>query len=849
MASCTRAGCTGTIEGGYCNECGFAEREVPAPAAPAPSPRVPVATPAPTASTAPACERGGCSGQIEDGYCNVCGMVPPVRQPAPAAVASGPLLTGDIERLGGRCEQDGCGGHIEDGYCNVCGMAPSGASLRTAGIGSDSASGGPSASGTSPSRETVRWSVGSNASDASRTDSGGSRSSRGNLGAGLVEMPSVPYRDPLSVVLEDPKVPERKRYCADCGDPVGRSHEGRPESSEGWCPHCGAPYSFTPKLWPGDLVGGQYLVAGCIAHGGLGWVYLAQDKNVSDRWVVLKGLLDSKDESAMSAAIAERRFLAEVEHPNIVKIYNFVQHKDAGYIVMEYVGGESLREVRNRHREEFGAPLPLARAIAYILEILPAFGFLHRRGLLFCDFKPDNIIQTEEQVKLIDLGGVRALDDQDSDLYGTVGYQAPEVGDSGASISSDLYTVARTLAILSFDFPGFQDEKRYAHTLPPAREVPVLARYEPFHQFLLKATGADPLARFRSAGEMAEQLVGVLRQVIALDGGNPPPSPSTLFSAELGHATTEPAWADLPTPVVDPFDPAAALLTTAALAGPEQMLAALESAPRSPELAYQLARSWIDAGDFDKAEAELDSPEAHAGGWRVAWWRGVLHLANDRPEGACAFFGAVAAELPGELAPRLALAVALELSAAGPGYDGHGGITEPTLTLRQSEHYYGIVSATDPSYASAAFGLSRVRLALGDRAGAVEALRRISTFSSSHLAAQIGLCQLQCADVDGSAPTLVDLTGASAVLGKLAVEPSVRLPLVRDLHRQALRLLEDGDVAADAGIVLAGNPFDEVAQRNGMEQTLRSLAKLAPTDKERCQLVDQANHFRSRTFT
>jgi serine/threonine-protein kinase PknG len=260
------------------------------------------------------------------------------------------------------------------------------------------------------------------------------------------------------------------------------------------------------------------------------------------------------------------------------------------------------------------------------------------------------------------------------------------------------------------------------------------------------------------------------------------------------------------------------------------MLAALESAPRSPELAYQLARSWIDAGDFDKAEAELDSPEAHAGGWRVAWWRGVLHLANDRPEGACAFFGAVAAELPGELAPRLALAVALELSAAGPGY-------------------YGIVSATDPSYASAAFGLSRVRLALGDRAGAVEALRRISTFSSSHLAAQIGLCQLQCADVDGSAPTLVDLTGASAVLGKLAVEPSVRLPLVRDLHRQALRLLEDGDVAADAGIVLAGNPFDEVAQRNGMEQTLRSLAKLAPTDKERCQLVDQANHFRSRTFT
>jgi len=106
---------------------------------------------------------------------------------------------------------------------------------------------------------------------------GGSRSSRGNLGAGLVEMPSVPYRDPLSVVLEDPKVPERKRYCADCGDPVGAATKA-PGELGGWCPHCGAPYSFTPKLWPGDLVGGQYLVAGCIAHGGLGWVYLARTR-------------------------------------------------------------------------------------------------------------------------------------------------------------------------------------------------------------------------------------------------------------------------------------------------------------------------------------------------------------------------------------------------------------------------------------------------------------------------------------------------------------------------------------------------------------------------------------------
>ncbi len=392
-------------------------------------------------------------------------------------------------------------------------------------------------------------------------------------------MPSVPYRDPVSALLADPQVPERKRFCGQCGGPVGRAHEGRPARGEGFCPACGTMYSFTPKLHPGDRVAGQYQVAGCIAHGGLGWIYLAQDRNVSDRWVVLKGLLDSRDESAMAAAIAERRFLAEVEHPNIVKIYNFVEHDGAGYIVMEYVGGQSLRETRNQCREETGAPLPVAHAIAYVLEILPAFRFLHRRDLLFCDFKPDNVIQTDEQLKLIDLGGVRARDDEDSDLYGTIGYQGPEVPDAGASVASDLYTLARTLAVLSIDIPGFSDERRHATSLPPVRDVPQFRHYEAFHQFLVKATAPDPAARFQSVDDLEDQLLGVLRQVVAIDGGSPAPAPSTHFSTELGFAADEGTWLNLPIPVVDPFDPAAAMLATVALSAPEQRRLILEASP------------------------------------------------------------------------------------------------------------------------------------------------------------------------------------------------------------------------------------------------------------------------------
>ncbi|MGC7251460.1 protein kinase, partial [Mycobacteroides abscessus subsp. massiliense] len=104
------------------------------------------------------------------------------------------------------------------------------------------------------------------------------------------------------------------------------------------------------------IVADQYEIKGCIAHGGLGWVYLAFDKNVNDRPVVLKGLVHSGDAEAQAIAMAERQFLAEVTHPGIVKIYNFVEHEDkhgnpVGYIVMEYVGGMSLKQAR-------GAKLP-----------------------------------------------------------------------------------------------------------------------------------------------------------------------------------------------------------------------------------------------------------------------------------------------------------------------------------------------------------------------------------------------------------------------------------------------------------------------------------------------------------
>ncbi|MFF7328730.1 tetratricopeptide repeat protein [Streptomyces sp. NPDC008150] len=486
-----------------------------------------------------------------------------------------------MSQAGQPCQRPGCDGSYEDVgggelYCDTCGLAPVVAANGVVGSpatgvagGGNSRSSEPSSPGSAGSgmssqpssrssqsarsRRSVSGRLSRSGSSASRSvsvrssGSASGSSTRGRLGVGLVQVPDVPRPDPRAMVQENPEVPERKRFCSrsDCGAPVGRSRGNSAGRTEGFCTKCGHPYSFVPKLKSGDVVHGQYEVAGCLAHGGLGWVYLAVDRAVSDRWVVLKGLLDTGDQDAMAAAISERRFLAEIEHSNIVRIYNFVEHLDQrtgsldGYIVMEYVGGKSLKEIANDRRTPDGRrdPLPVEQACAYGIEALEALGHLHSRNLLYCDFKVDNAIQTEDQLKLIDMGAVRRMDDDESAIYGTVGYQAPEVAETGPSVASDLYTVGRTLAVLAFDFQGYTNV--YVDSLPDPDHIEVFRRYESFYRLLVRATDPDPHRRFASATEMAEQLTGVLREVVSVQTGRARPALSTLFGPELRVTDTE----------------------------------------------------------------------------------------------------------------------------------------------------------------------------------------------------------------------------------------------------------------------------------------------------------------------
>ncbi|BDH03764.1 serine/threonine-protein kinase [Streptomyces seoulensis] len=810
------------------------------------------------------------------------------------------------------CQRPDCAGVYEDMgggelYCDTCGLAPvvspavNSVPQQVGSIGSAPTGINGAATRSSSQSSRSRRSVSGRLSRSVSGKSGGrsvsvrgsgsasGASGRGRLGAGLVVVPQVPRPDPRAMVLDNPEVPERKRYCSrsDCGAPVGRARGERAGRTEGFCTKCGHPYSFVPKLRSGDIVHGQYEVAGCLAHGGLGWIYLAVDRAVSDRWVVLKGLLDTGDQDAMAAAISERRFLAEIEHAGIVRIYNFVEHLDQrtgsldGYIVMEYVGGKSLKEIANSRRTPDGRrdPLPVEQACAYGIEALEALGHLHSRNLLYCDFKVDNAIQTEDELKLIDMGAVRRMDDEESAIYGTVGYQAPEVADVGPSAASDLYTVGRTLAVLTFDFQGYTTV--YADSLPDPDTIEVFRRYESFYRFLVRATDPDPARRFASAQEMADQLTGVLREVVSLSTGQARPALSTLFGPEVRVTDTElfpaldgevsrlgarelpgpgrppalppalvrpvgtPAAAlALPVPLVDPGDPDAGFLAGLAASAPGELIGALEAAPgQSVETRLRRVRARLEHGDREAALttlARLD--EERPDDWRVVWCRGVAALVTGDFENAALSFDAIYDAFPGEAAPKLALGLCAEVLGQ----------------LDNAAEYYRLVWATDPSFVSAAFALARVRLASGDRSGAVRTLESVPESSIHYTAARVAAVRARLRGrtaAAGDVPFLDDLTAAAGqveALDAYGLDPARRERLSAEVLGCALDwILSRGQGTArpvTGGRVLLGSGLDERGLRFGLERAYRTLARLAPGGEERIELVERANRYRPRTW-
>ncbi|MFJ7150449.1 tetratricopeptide repeat protein [Streptomyces sp. NPDC100445] len=684
---------------------------------------------------------------------------------------------------------------------------------------------------------------------------------------GLVVLPEVPVPD--DVLVKDPRPPTGGRRCGaeGCTMTVGVGYGGQPARATGRCPRCGTPYSFLPQLAPGDVVAGHYRVLGCLAHGGLGWIYLAEDTDADGHRVVLKGQINVRDDLARHAAVEERRSLTALHHPDIVRIITYAQHRSpghppSGYLVMDYIGGRSLQQLFDADDAEriFHGRPRLDHVLTYGCRILGALQYMHERGLLHCDMKPANVIHFGRAVKVVDLGAVRAIDDRTSAYVHTAGFAPPqeEIDRRGWHVDSDLYTVGMTLQAL-------------ARATEPARGL----ASESFRRLVDRATHAEPRARFRSAAEMSRQLWEVLREYRSLQFGEQLPESSTRFRATgasldaglgaipaLGHWTDRPgerpAALDtspppaaevagaLPEPIPDPDDGAALLLDTFPPDAPDRVARQWprESRLGTPETALWLCRAYLRKGEQRAAESWLSEAETQLGDraaahdWRIAWHRGVLHLSRGEVALAGARFDAVHRALPGEYVPKLALGYCAE-HTGGPG---------PARAMR----FYEAVWKRDSAHTAAAFGLARGHLAGGDRDAAVRVLDEVPATSRHHDAARIAAVRVRAGVLHGTPPTPAGLRDAARRLPRLRLDGGAaagesRARLLAEVRENTLhsRPAPGWGPEFPAGELLG--PGDEDSLRTLLEQSFRQLAAQARTAGEHGRLLDLAHAVRPMT--
>ncbi len=315
------------------------------------------------------------------------------------------------------------------------------------------------------------------------------------------------------------------------------------------CPRCMArtvtsslgqqPTTVAP-LKVGDRLGGARLLQ-LLCSGGMSWVFVAQQEAL-DRQVAVKVMLPELGRSVRFQERFEReaRTLAQLDHPNIVKVYsNGTGPGGLRYLTMEYIEGENLR-----HRLHRG-PIDLAQAGQIITQLCSALELAHEQGIIHRDIKPENVLITEsEQVKLADFGIAYFQDDRPEwrlslpgEILGTLQYGAPEqlVGNSVTTPATDVYGLGMLFyEMLTGVAPAGRFEAPSSYTaLPPGLD-----------ELILKALDFDMTQRYQSVAEMSERLGYLLAKA------DQPPTSQVTSSAQ---AEPQPLPERLPLSADRPF--------------------------------------------------------------------------------------------------------------------------------------------------------------------------------------------------------------------------------------------------------------------------------------------------------
>jgi eukaryotic-like serine/threonine-protein kinase len=240
-------------------------------------------------------------------------------------------------------------------------------------------------------------------------------------------------------------------------------------------------------------------------------IYLAERES-SDLKVALKVLQQVPDIAdgigAFDRFLQEYELIAEIDHPNIVKIYDLGVGDDHAHIVMEYLGGGDLK-----HRIKSG--IAERQAVSYLTQIAGALAKVHEVGILHRDLKPGNImLRTDDTIALIDFGLAKRMRlrleiTDEGEIFGTPYYMSPEQGHgNGVDHRSDIYSLGIIFYEMLTGRKPFRGESAmgiiYQHAKAPVPLLsPRLSRYQALLNMML---AKDPDDRLQSADEVEEWL-------------------------------------------------------------------------------------------------------------------------------------------------------------------------------------------------------------------------------------------------------------------------------------------------------------------------------------------------------
>lgn len=266
-----------------------------------------------------------------------------------------------------------------------------------------------------------------------------------------------------------------------------------------------------------EKIGPRLTVVECRGSGALGTVYVCRHSELNDKIVAVKVLFAD----VISDAVLFARFKEElittfnVQHPNLVQIYEFMQDEELAAYSMEYVEGEDLSELLG----DLNA-LNIGRSLEILVEVVAGLGALHSAGLIHGNLKPENVlIGKDGSVKLSDYGLTLSFSPDEQTEGVSIDYFAPEYLESGeANVAADIYAVG----VLAYEMltgrpPYFSQNpeesaaNRVSGTVTPVDQINARCPAS-LNAFVLSMIARDPKQRPRSADDVIARLRQIIRE-------------------------------------------------------------------------------------------------------------------------------------------------------------------------------------------------------------------------------------------------------------------------------------------------------------------------------------------------